>query len=52
MVSLCFRSLATYINDNNFDGFQSFLESKQIQVDDRDEVSVLKHLHHYCFLVS
>lgn len=39
MVSLCFRSLAGFVNDDNLPGLQSFLESKQVQVDDRDEVS-------------
>nr|XP_022916026.1 kinase D-interacting substrate of 220 kDa isoform X5 [Onthophagus taurus] len=37
MLSLCYRSLAGYINDNNFEGLQQFLESKQVVVDDRDE---------------
>ncbi|KAB0794943.1 hypothetical protein PPYR_11782 [Photinus pyralis] len=37
MVSLCFRSLAGYVNEDNLQGLQSFLENKQVQVDDRDE---------------
>lgn len=41
MVSLCFRSLANYINGNDLEGLQSFLESKQVQIDDRDEVRFL-----------
>lgn len=39
MVSLCFRNLASYVNDDNLPGLQSFLENKEVQVDDRDEVS-------------
>lgn len=39
MVSLCYRSLASYITDDNLVGLQSFLENKRVQVDDRDEVS-------------
>jgi len=39
MVSLCYRSLASYITDDNLAGLQSFLENKRVQVDDRDEVS-------------
>ncbi|XP_036138721.1 kinase D-interacting substrate of 220 kDa isoform X2 [Monomorium pharaonis] len=37
MVSLCYRSLASYITDDNLVGLQSFLENKRVQVDDRDE---------------
>ncbi|XP_025995855.1 kinase D-interacting substrate of 220 kDa B isoform X3 [Solenopsis invicta] len=37
MVSLCYRSLASYITDDNLAGLQSFLENKRVQVDDRDE---------------
>ncbi|XP_017768310.1 PREDICTED: kinase D-interacting substrate of 220 kDa isoform X3 [Nicrophorus vespilloides] len=37
MVSLCFRSLSTFINENNLQGLQQFLESKDTIVDDRDE---------------
>ncbi|XP_076638415.1 ankyrin repeat-rich membrane spanning isoform X1 [Colletes latitarsis] len=37
MVSLCYRSLASYITDDNLAGLQNFLESKRVQVDDRDE---------------
>ncbi|XP_011053650.1 PREDICTED: kinase D-interacting substrate of 220 kDa isoform X1 [Acromyrmex echinatior] len=37
MVSLCYRSLASYISDDNLVGLQSFLENKRVQVDDRDE---------------
>ncbi|XP_072386705.1 uncharacterized protein Arms isoform X11 [Diabrotica undecimpunctata] len=37
MVSLCFRSLTGFINDDNLRGLQSFLESRQAQVDDKDE---------------
>ncbi|CAH1185599.1 unnamed protein product [Phyllotreta striolata] len=37
MVSLCFRSLAGFIQDDNLRGLQTFLESRQAQVDDKDE---------------
>ncbi|TGZ46633.1 Uncharacterized protein DBV15_04030 [Temnothorax longispinosus] len=37
MVSLCYRSLASYITDDNLVGLQNFLENKRVQVDDRDE---------------
>ncbi|CAG9821942.1 unnamed protein product [Phaedon cochleariae] len=37
MVSLCFKSLTNFINDDNIQGLQSFLENKQVQVDDKDE---------------
>nr|XP_023022551.1 kinase D-interacting substrate of 220 kDa-like [Leptinotarsa decemlineata] len=37
MVSLCYRSLTGFINDDNLQGLQSFLENKQVQVDDKDE---------------
>ncbi|KAJ8959994.1 hypothetical protein NQ318_009429 [Aromia moschata] len=37
-----FRSLIGFINDDNLQGLQSFLESKQVQVDDRDEVGCVK----------
>ncbi|KAF5273996.1 hypothetical protein FQA39_LY01111 [Lamprigera yunnana] len=37
MVSLCYRSLAGYVNEDNLQGLQSFLENKQVQVDDKDE---------------
>ncbi|XP_053986547.1 kinase D-interacting substrate of 220 kDa B isoform X1 [Hylaeus volcanicus] len=37
MVSLCYRSLASYITDDNLAGLQNFLESKRVLVDDRDE---------------
>ncbi|KAL2720804.1 kinase D-interacting substrate of 220 kDa isoform X5 [Vespula squamosa] len=37
MVSLCYRSLASYITDDNLAGLQNFLENKRTQVDDRDE---------------
>ncbi|KMQ97513.1 kinase d-interacting substrate [Lasius niger] len=37
MVSLCYRSLTSYITDDNLAGLQSFLENKRVQVDDRDE---------------
>jgi ankyrin repeat-rich membrane spanning protein len=37
MVSLCFRTLSGYINDDNLSGLKNLLESKQVQVDDRDE---------------
>lgn len=39
MVSLCYRTLTDFINNDNYDGFKQFLESKQVQLDDRDEVS-------------
>lgn len=38
MVSLCFRSLTGFVLDDNLQGLQAFLENKQVQVDDRDEV--------------
>ncbi|XP_011499343.1 PREDICTED: kinase D-interacting substrate of 220 kDa isoform X2 [Ceratosolen solmsi marchali] len=37
MVSLCYRTLASYVSDDNLSGLQNFLENKRIQVDDRDE---------------
>ncbi|XP_063923502.1 kinase D-interacting substrate of 220 kDa B isoform X3 [Zophobas morio] len=37
MVSLCFRTLSGFINDDNLPGLKQLLESKQVQVDDRDE---------------
>ncbi|KAK9732317.1 Ankyrin repeats (3 copies) [Popillia japonica] len=37
MVSLCYRTLTDFINNDNYDGFKQFLESKQVQLDDRDE---------------
>ncbi|XP_044755573.1 kinase D-interacting substrate of 220 kDa B isoform X5 [Coccinella septempunctata] len=37
MLSLCFRSLETYINDDNLDGLRAFLENKQVQIEDRDD---------------
>ncbi|XP_050488848.1 kinase D-interacting substrate of 220 kDa B isoform X1 [Bombus huntii] len=37
MVSLCYRSLASYITDDNLAGLQSFLENKRVLIDDRDE---------------
>ncbi|XP_066585222.1 kinase D-interacting substrate of 220 kDa isoform X2 [Prorops nasuta] len=39
MASLCYRSLAAFITDDNLAGLQNFLESKRVQVDDRDENS-------------
>ncbi|XP_058810678.1 kinase D-interacting substrate of 220 kDa B-like [Phymastichus coffea] len=37
MVSLCYRTLANYVSDDNLAGLQNFLENKRVQVDDRDE---------------
>ncbi|XP_045472917.1 kinase D-interacting substrate of 220 kDa B isoform X2 [Harmonia axyridis] len=37
MLSLCFRSLETYINDDNLAGLRSFLENKQVQIEDKDD---------------
>ncbi|XP_050303117.1 kinase D-interacting substrate of 220 kDa B isoform X3 [Anthonomus grandis grandis] len=37
MVSLCFQSLTAFVNNDNLQGLQSFLETKQVQIDDRDE---------------
>nr|XP_033335869.1 kinase D-interacting substrate of 220 kDa isoform X2 [Megalopta genalis] len=37
MISLCYRSLASYITDDNLAGLQNFLENKRVQIDDRDE---------------
>ncbi|XP_024945713.1 kinase D-interacting substrate of 220 kDa isoform X2 [Cephus cinctus] len=37
MVSLCYRSLISYITDDNLTGLQNFLENKRVQVDDRDD---------------
>lgn len=41
MVSLCFRSLVGFVNEDNLQGLQSFLENKQIVIDDKDEVSAV-----------
>ncbi|KRT86423.1 hypothetical protein AMK59_1986, partial [Oryctes borbonicus] len=30
MVSLCYRTLADFINTDNYDGFKQFLENKQV----------------------
>lgn len=38
MVSLSYRSLATYIEDDNVTELRNFLNEKKSQVDDRDEV--------------
>jgi ankyrin repeat-rich membrane spanning protein len=37
MSSLTFRTLNSHIDNDDFVAFQSFLESHQTQVDDRDE---------------
>ncbi|XP_049824208.1 kinase D-interacting substrate of 220 kDa B isoform X3 [Aethina tumida] len=37
MVSLCYRNLIGFINDDNIQGLESFLENKQVQIDDKDE---------------
>lgn len=37
MVSLCYRTLLSYITDDNLPGLQTFLENKRVIVDDRDE---------------
>ncbi|KAL0272477.1 UNVERIFIED_CONTAM: hypothetical protein PYX00_005429 [Menopon gallinae] len=37
MVSLSYRSLTTFISDNNLPGLRTFLESRKSQVDDRDD---------------
>ncbi|CAG9772825.1 unnamed protein product [Ceutorhynchus assimilis] len=37
MVSLCFQSLISFVNNDNLPGLQSYLENKQIQIDDKDE---------------
>uniref|UniRef100_A0AAR5PQA6 KAP NTPase domain-containing protein n=1 Tax=Dendroctonus ponderosae TaxID=77166 RepID=A0AAR5PQA6_DENPD len=37
MVSLCFQSLVSFVNSDNLPGLQSFLETKQLQIDDKDE---------------
>lgn len=43
MVSLCYRNLIGFINDDNIQGLESFLENKQVQIDDKDEVSNSLH---------
>ncbi|KAL1500913.1 hypothetical protein ABEB36_006332 [Hypothenemus hampei] len=37
MASLCFQTIISYVNTDNLPGLQSFLETKQLQIDDRDE---------------
>ncbi|XP_030768252.1 kinase D-interacting substrate of 220 kDa B isoform X3 [Sitophilus oryzae] len=37
MVSVCFQSLISFVNNDNLPGLQSFLENKQFQIDDKDE---------------
>ncbi|XP_039292583.1 kinase D-interacting substrate of 220 kDa B [Nilaparvata lugens] len=37
MVSLCYRALFNYIQDDNIIGLQTYLENKRVLVDDRDE---------------
>lgn len=37
MVSLCFRTLSTFVNEDNLQGLKNLLENKQVQIDDRDE---------------
>ena len=44
MVSICYQSLSGFINDNNLEGLQQFLENKQVAIDDRDEVSRVKFI--------
>lgn len=39
MASLCYRTLFTYITEDDLQGLRSYLENKRILVDDRDEVS-------------
>lgn len=41
MVSLCFQSLISFVNNDNLPGLQNFLETKQLQIDDRDEVLII-----------
>lgn len=49
MVSLCFRSLTSFVLDDNLPGLQAFLENKQVQVDDKDEVCAVSCI---CFFLS
>lgn len=37
MSSLAFRTLISFIDADDFNGFKSFIESHHSQVDDRDE---------------
>ncbi|RZF42902.1 hypothetical protein LSTR_LSTR003618 [Laodelphax striatellus] len=37
MVSLCYRALFNYIQDDNIIGLQTYLDNKRVLVDDRDE---------------
>ena len=37
MSSLGYRTLVSYIENEDFAGFKTFLDSRQLQVDDRDE---------------
>nr|XP_018906405.1 PREDICTED: kinase D-interacting substrate of 220 kDa-like isoform X3 [Bemisia tabaci] len=37
MVSLCYRSLTNYIAEDRLDDFKRFIESKSVNVNDRDE---------------
>lgn len=37
MASLCYKSLAAFINDNNLPALQQYLDNKQVHVDDRDD---------------
>ncbi|KAK4298504.1 hypothetical protein Pmani_029160 [Petrolisthes manimaculis] len=37
MVSLSYRSLESYINEDNLSGLQSFLASRSVVIDDKDE---------------
>lgn len=37
MVSLSFKSLESYISEDNLSGLQAFLASRSVVIDDRDE---------------
>ena len=39
MLSVTNKALVTYIQEDNFAGFQNFLDGRRQAVDDRDEVS-------------
>lgn len=46
MGTLGHRALLQYIESNDLSGLKTFLDTRQIPVDDRDEVSI-----HFSFLV-
>lgn len=38
MVSVSYKTLVEYIQDDNFDDFCAFLNNKRVIIDDKDEV--------------